>query len=286
MSIRLYSTLSRKPRSSRSRRGRFACTSAADRVPARARRQLAAVRARDVAARWLRSRGYEVTLVHNITDVDDKVYERRRTSGRQRRARRRGDGLVPRGHRRLGLGRPDIEPGSETFPEIVAFIEALVADGLRVRVGGDVYFRVSAYPEYGELSGARVEDMVNQEPNPEKEDERDFALWKAQKPHRGRGVGLALGPGPAGLAHRVLGDGREAPRARVRDPRRRARPALPAPRERARTVAARGYAFAQVWPHNGMLELGDEKMSKSLGNVSRCATCSTRGGARRCCCTT
>ena len=81
-------------------------------------------------------------------------------------------------------------------------------------------------------------------------------------------MGLAVGRRPPGLAHRVLRDGGEGARPGVLDPRRRARPRLPAPRERAGAVAAVGHPFARVWMHNGMLRFTGEKMSKSLGNVA------------------
>src|SRR5207237_2568756 len=82
----------------------------------------------------------------------------------------------------LGLGRPDREPkATETIPEIVALIEELVAGGYAYEAGGDVYFRVARFAEYGRLSGQRPDQVQEQEPNPLKEDPRDFALWKANK---------------------------------------------------------------------------------------------------------
>ena len=116
-------------------------------------------------------------------------------------------------------------------------IEELVERGFAYESDGDVYFRVARYPGVRPPRGQRLDQVEEQEPNPLKEDPRDFALWKAKKPRRGHVVGVAVGAGPAGLAHRVLGDVREAPRAGVRDPRRRPRPRLPAPRERDRAVA-------------------------------------------------
>ena len=134
--------------------------------------------------RWLELNGFDVTLVENVTDVNDKIYEA---------AAKKGIGsaeLAAEATRwylddtdDLGLGRPDHEPlASETIPEIINLIEELVDGGLAYESQGDVYFRVADYPAYGELSGAKLEDMVAQEPSDLKEDQRDFALWKATKP--------------------------------------------------------------------------------------------------------
>ena len=104
-----------------------------------------------------------------------------------------------------------------------------------------------------------------------KEDPLDFALWKAQKAGEDTAWDAPWGRGPAGLAHRVLGDGRGAARRRLRDPRRRQRPRLPPPRERGGPDAhgAAAPSSRAIWMHNGMLQLGGEKMAK-WSATSRC----------------
>ena len=141
-----------------------------------------------VIALWLRSglraRGYDVTLVENVTDVNDKIYE---AAAREGIPSAELAEKATRWHLEdtdaMGLGRPDARPlASETMAEIVALIGELLDRGLAYESGGDVYFRVAAFPEYGRLSGADPDEMVAQEPSDLKEDPRDFALWKANKP--------------------------------------------------------------------------------------------------------
>ena len=123
------------------------------------------------------------------------------------------------------------------------------------------------YPDYGQLSGAQIDDMVAQEPNPLKEDPRDFALWKSQKPHEDAAWDSPWGPGRPGwhiecsaMAEKHLGPEFEIHGGGL-DLR------FPHHENELAQSRSRGYPFAQIWLHNGMLELGDEKMSKSLGNV-------------------
>jgi cysteinyl-tRNA synthetase len=219
--------------------------------------------------RWLRTLGYEVTLVHNITDVDDHIYEEAAKLGKgSRELAEEATAWFIEDTDDLGLGRPDVEPrASETIPEIIAFIEALIEDGLAYETSGDVYFRVARDPDYGRLSGAQLDDMVAQEPNPLKEDPRDFALWKAQKPHEDTGWDSPWGAGRPGwhiecsaMAEKHLGPEFEIHGGGL-DLR------FPHHENELAQSRSRGYPFARIWIHNGMLELGEEKMSKSLGNV-------------------
>jgi cysteinyl-tRNA synthetase len=219
--------------------------------------------------RWLRLNGYEVKLVENVTDINDKIYEA---------AARQGIGSAELAETAtrwyfedtdaLGLGRPDVEPlATETVPEIIALIEELIARGLAYESRGDVYFRVARFPEYGRLSGAQLEDMVSQEPSDLKEDPRDFALWKAWKPHEDTWWDSPWGRGRPGwhiecsaMAEKHLGPSFEIHGGGLD---------LRFPHHENEIAQSRGAGreFARLWAHNGMLELGTEKMSKSVGNI-------------------
>ena len=132
-------------------------------------------------ARWLSHRGYDVTYVHNITDVNDKIYDA--APGHSAERAREATDWYLQDTDDFDLGRPDELPlATDTIPEIVALIEELVGSGHAYEVDGDVYFRVARFAEYGRLSGQRPDQVEEQEPNPLKEDPRDFALWKANKP--------------------------------------------------------------------------------------------------------
>jgi cysteinyl-tRNA synthetase len=219
--------------------------------------------------RWLERSGYDVKLVENITDVDDHIYEEAAELdiGSRELATKATDWyLEDTGD--LGLGRPDIEPrASESIPEIVALVEELIAKDFAYVANGDVYFRVSRFPDYGRLSGARLEEMIAQEPSDLKEDQRDFALWKGQKPEEDHAWESPWGPGRPGwhiecsaMAEKFLGAEFELHGGGndLRFPHHE--------NELAQSRAA-GRPYARLWMHNGMLELAQEKMAKSVGNV-------------------
>ncbi|MGZ4337279.1 MAG: cysteine--tRNA ligase [Gaiellaceae bacterium] len=217
--------------------------------------------------RWLAERGYDVDLVENITDVNDKIYNA--APGHSAELAAQASQWYVDDTERLGLGRPDHEPkAAETIPEIVALIEELVRGEYAYEAGGDVYFRVSRFSEYGRLSGQRPEQLEDDDPSPLKEDPRDFALWKATKEGEDTSWDSPWGRGRPGwhiecsaMAEKFLGPSFEIHLGGLD---------LVFPHhenERAQSQAA-GREFARVWMHNGMLEFVGEKMSKSLGNVA------------------
>jgi cysteinyl-tRNA synthetase len=215
---------------------------------------------------WLRQRGYEVTFVHNITDVNDSIYEA--APGKSAELAAQATEWYLEDTRDLGLGQPDVVPkATETIPEIVAMIERLIAEGYAYEVQGDVYFRVSRYPDYGQLSGQRPEEMAEQEPNPLKEDPRDFALWKTNKPGEDTWWDSPWGRGRPGwhiecsaMAEKYLGPRFEIHGAGLDI-------VFPHNENELAQSRALGSEFARIWMHNGMLRFVGEKMSKSKGNV-------------------
>ena len=216
---------------------------------------------------WLRERGYEPFLVHNITDVNDKIYEA--APGRSAELARQATEWYLQDVADLGLGMPDALPRvTELVPEIVAFIGKLVADGFAYAAGGDVYFRVARFPDYGRLSGQRQDQVAEIEPNPLKEDPRDFALWKATKDGEDTSWPSPWGPGRPGwhiecsvMAEHELGEAFEIHGGGLD---------LVFPHHENELAQSRalGHPFARIWAHNGLLELTREKMSKSTGNIA------------------
>ena len=223
--------------------------------------------------RFLDHEGYDAPLVINITDVNDKIYDAARERGvpSEELAREMTAAYVEDTDR-LGLGRPDHEPkATETIAAIIALIADLVDSGHAYERGGDVYFRVASYDGYGKLSNRPLEEMQQGEGDDAaelKESPQDFALWKARKEGEDTWWESPWGDGRPGwhiecsaMAEAVLGVPFEV-HGGGSD--------LVFPHhenEIAQTEAARGTALARTWMHNGMVQMGDEKMAKSIGNI-------------------
>jgi cysteinyl-tRNA synthetase len=223
--------------------------------------------------RFLEHEGLEVVLVANITDINDKIYAAAQAAGipseelaREMTAHYLAD------TERLGLGRPDHEPlASDYIAPIVALIADLVEGGHAYAAGGDVYFRVRSLPSYGELSHRTVDQMdqgEGVEGAERKEDPLDFALWKGEKEGEDTSWPSPWGPGRPGwhiecsaMAEALLGVELDihGGGADLLFPHHE--------NEAAQTLAARGRPLARLWMHNGMLQLGSEKMAKSEGNI-------------------
>ncbi len=222
--------------------------------------------------RWLRHRGYDVTLVENVTDINDKIYAA--APGSSAKLAADATRWYVEDTDGLGLGRPDHEPlATETIPEIVALIEELIGRELAYEAGGDVYYRVGRFPDYGLLSGRHDDESATRNPSEEeeqsalKENPRDFALWKAHKEGEDTSWESPWGPGRPGwhiecsaMAEKHLGPVFEIHGGGLD---------LVFPHHENEIAQSRGAGreFARLWMHNGMLRFGGEKMSKSLGNV-------------------
>jgi cysteinyl-tRNA synthetase len=216
--------------------------------------------------RWLELNGYVVTLVENLTDINDKIYDA--APGASAQLARDATQWYFKDTDDLRLGRPDHEPSAEqTIPEQIALIEELIAGGFAYEVDGDVYFRVARFPEYGRLSNQRLDQLAEQEPNPRKEDQRDFALWKAHKPEEDTWWDSPWGRGRPGwhiecsaMAEKHLGPSFEIHGGGLDL-------VFPHHENEIAQSRAAGREFARIWMHNGMLGIRGEEMHKSLGNA-------------------
>ena len=221
--------------------------------------------------RFLEHEGYEVTLVENITDVNDKIYAAARDQAvpSAKLAAQMAQTYIADTDR-LGLGRPDHEPlASQTMAAIVSLIEDLIRSGHAYEAAGDVYFRVRSFDGYGKLSNRKFDDMEGGEERSElKEDQLDFALWKAQKEGEDTAWGSPWGLGRPGwhiefsaMAEQLLGHNFDihGGGSDLIFPHHE--------NEIAQTEAARQRPLAHYWMHNGMVRFGEEKMSKSVGNI-------------------
>jgi cysteinyl-tRNA synthetase len=220
---------------------------------------------------WLRQRGLAVSLVTNITDVDDKIIAKAAAEGRSpAEVAEEYTAAYVADTDRLGLPRPDVEPkATETIPEIIDLVCQLVAGGHAYEAEGSVYFRVRGFDEYGRLSRQRIEELeegarVDNEPG--KEDPLDFAVWKAAKPGEPEwespwGMGRpgwhiecsAMGLRYLGAGFDIHGGGRDL--------------IFPHHENEIAQSEAAGLPFAKVWMHNGMIRSEGEKMAKSVGNI-------------------
>jgi cysteinyl-tRNA synthetase len=215
--------------------------------------------------RWLEETGYETKLVVNVTDINDKIYEA--APGASAKLAADATRWYVEDTDRLGLGRPDVEPTAvETVSDQIAMIEELIERGFAYESDGDVYFRVASFPEYGRLSGQRPDQVEEQEPNPRKEDPRDFALWKANKPGEDTSWDSPWGRGRPGwhiecsvMSEKHLGPAFEIHGGGLD---------LVFPHHENEIAQSRslGRPFARIWMHNGMLQFSGEEMHKSVGN--------------------
>jgi cysteinyl-tRNA synthetase len=224
--------------------------------------------------RFLEHEGYEVDLVVNVTDVNDKIYDAARAQGvpsEELAVRMTADYRADTDA--LGLGRPTHEPlASETIGPIVDYIQTLIDDGHAYAVDGDVYFRVRSDEDYGRLSHRRIENMdqgEGLEGAARKEDPLDFALWKARKEGEDTCWAAPWGEGRPGwhiecsaMAEGLLGVGFDihGGGSDLVFPHHE--------NEASQTRAARGEELAKIWMHNGMIQFTGEKMAKSVGNIA------------------
>lgn len=226
----------------------------------------------DVIYRYLRSRGYEVTYVRNYTDIDDKIIHRANQEGvswkviAERYIREFEEDMEA-----LGVLRPTFEPrATENIPEIIAFVERLIAKGYAYCVDGDVYYAVEKFSGYGRLSGRSLEEMqagARVEIDERKKNPLDFALWKASKPGEPQwdspwGKGRpgwhiecsAMSTRYLGETFDIHGGGKDLVFPHHEN-------------EIAQSEGASGKPFVRYWIHNGFVNINQEKMSKSLGNI-------------------
>jgi cysteinyl-tRNA synthetase len=235
--------------------------------------------------RFLEHEGYAPTVVINVTDINDKIYDAARAAGvGSAEHAREMTRLYIEDTDRLGIGRPDAEPlATETIPEIIALIEDLIAGDHAYESGGDVYFRVRSFDGYGKLSNRDPDEMDQGEEAGSaqlKQDPLDFALWKARKEGEDTAWPSPWGEGRPGwhiecsaMAEKVLGTefAIHGGGADLVFPHHE--------NEIAQTEAARGRSLARTWMHNGMVRADEQKMSKSVGNIFQLSEALARFGS-------
>jgi len=226
----------------------------------------------DTIYRYFRYRGYEVTFVRNFTDVDDKIIKRASEEGVDTKTiaeKYIGEFNIDMGG--LGLERPSVEPrATDHIPEMIRLISVLVQKGFAYQSGGDVFFSVRKFKDYGRLSNRDLEEMqagARVEVDEKKENPLDFALWKASKPGEpfwespwGKGRPgwhiecSAMSQKYLGETLDIHGGGRDLIFPHHEN-------------EIAQSEGATGKTFVRYWVHNGFVNINKEKMSKSLGNI-------------------
>jgi cysteinyl-tRNA synthetase len=226
----------------------------------------------DIVTRYLRHLGYEVTYVRNITDIDDKIIARANENQEDiQDLTARFTALMHEDAAALGILAPDQEPRATTsMDQIIAMIATLIEKEYAYQgANGDVYYDVSRFEHYGQLSGKRIEDLRAGERvaiDESKRDPLDFVLWKAAKPgepswHSPWGDGRpgwhiecsAMSTHCLGAHFDIHGGGMD-----LKFPHHE--------NEIAQSEAATGEHFVNYWMHNGFVKVDEEKMSKSLGN--------------------
>jgi cysteinyl-tRNA synthetase len=226
----------------------------------------------DTVARYLRFSGYELTYVRNITDIDDKIIQRAHQNGEEFTAlTQRFIDAMHEDERALAVLPPDKEPkASEAIGDIVAMIEALIAKGLAyVGSNGDVFYAVTKFAGYGQLSGKNLDDLQAGERvdvDLAKQNPLDFVLWKMAKANEPAwsspwGLGRpgwhiecsAMSTCCLGNHFDIHGGGMD-----LQFPHHE--------NEIAQSEGATGERYVNYWMHNGFVRINEEKMSKSLGN--------------------
>ena len=234
----------------------------------------------DVVQRWLKSSGYRVTYVRNITDIDDKIIQRALDRGISIRALT--DEMIAAMHQdidALGIERPSLEPrATEYVPQMLGMIARLEEKGLAYQAtSGDVNYAVRKFAGYGKLSGKSLDELRAGERvavQEGKEDPLDFVLWKAAKPSEpqdakwdAQALGFPYGVGRPGwhiecsaMSCQTLGETFDihGGGADLQFPHHE--------NEIAQSEGANGQPLARFWVHNGFVRVDNEKMSKSLGN--------------------
>lgn len=230
----------------------------------------------DVLRRTFEYLGNDVTFVSNYTDVDDKIIKAAKAEGiTEKELTDKYIKAYEDVRAGLNIEDPTYKPRvTETMPEIIDFIQALIDKGYAYEVDGDVYFRVTKVKEYGMLSGIKVEDLIAgasdrtlSEDDKKKESTTDFALWK--KTNEGIQFDTPWSKGRPGwhtecvvMINKLFKDGKIDIHGGGQD--------LKFPHhenEIAQSMAYNGHPIANYWMHNQMINIDGEKMSKSLGNV-------------------